>query len=468
MRHLRFKKTLIAISIGVLIAAALAYRFWPASLDTRFNGAYRLEDGRLVFVTARDADTKSLRFVTMDGESRALWPTRGNRFTAGPGWNARNPTELVVTFETTAGGKPAGLLWQAKRRAPLHGRRIVLPERKFPIVSGDLRLRARLVLPVGRGPFPAVVIAQGSEGDSAVDTYYEPYLFAAHGIASLVYDKRGTGGSQGTYTENFRLLAHDLSTAIDWLRREPEIDPSRISLSGYSQGGWVAPLAARENGHVRGLLINYGPAVPVIDEDRWGYVFSLRQAGFGQDVIARVDQINANASAIIDRNENRWSELAAQLNKAKNEPWFSALKRSDSGLGYLLSSGMPLWVMHIYEWWLFHRDPAGPYIDRLYDPVPTVAALKQAPSLWIFGGHDHSMPTQWSVEKLQRLRAEGRPISILIFRDADHGVLRVLRTKSGDETILGFEPGYFATQVNWLRANSGLPPLSESEQGRSR
>ena len=43
---------------------------------------------------------------------------------------------------------------------------------------------SKLVLPIeGEPPFPAVVLVHGSGKDSAVDTYYTAYLFAAHGVA---------------------------------------------------------------------------------------------------------------------------------------------------------------------------------------------------------------------------------------------------------------------------------------------
>src|SRR6185503_10488045 len=55
--------------------------------------------------------------------------------------------------------------------------------------SGELQLRGKLVLPdaatYGPGPYPTVVIVHGSESYSAVDYYYEPYLYAANGFAAL-------------------------------------------------------------------------------------------------------------------------------------------------------------------------------------------------------------------------------------------------------------------------------------------
>ena len=211
--------------------------------------------------------------------------------------------------------------------------------------SNATGFRGRLVSPLGTPPYPAVVIAQGSEEDSAVDRYYEPYLFASMGIAAVVYDKRGTGGSQGRYTQNFGTLAHDLEAAVGWLRSRPEIDVDRIHLAGYSQGGWVAPLAAAHESRIRSLLINYGPTVPVFDEDRWGYVYALRQKGFGEDSLREADRVNETVRRIVDQRENRWSDLGRQLSTARNAAWFNAIRGSDSALGFIAQSRMPLWMV---------------------------------------------------------------------------------------------------------------------------
>ena len=253
------------------------------SFDTRFNGAYRLADGRLVLIAPRDGDT--LRYRLMSGESATLRPAGDLGFEAGAGWSAAEPVEVTATFDSADVGPPSGLRWEDSH-GEQRAERLPLPEVIDHFRSGDLSLRVKLVLPEGDGPFPAVVFVHGSGAESAVDTYYNPYMMAAHGIAGIAYDKRGTGESEGEYNQNFYLLSDDTAAAVDWLRSQPEIDPDNIHLAGYSQGGWIAPLAATKR-EVKSLLINYGPMVPITGEDRWGYVYALEQAGFGEARSAR-------------------------------------------------------------------------------------------------------------------------------------------------------------------------------------
>lgn len=460
---MRWNRRKVAASVAVLVAAGVAAG-WQATreepFDTRFNGAYRLEDGspgggRLVVITPREGKVLRARFL--NGDSRALWPVASNRYESGPGWAERKPVELAVTF-VTAAGRVTGVRWTGNDGQAQEGRRLELPEVPATFRSGDVTLRAKLVLPEGPGPFPAAVLVHGSESDSAVDRYFEPYLYAAHGIATLVYDKRGTGGSGGKYTQNFHLLARDVVAAAGWLRSRPEIDPGRIHLVGFSQGGWIAPLAASQVAGIRSLLINFGPLVPVAEEDRWGYVYALRHQGFGDDAVRRADRLNDLIRGIVDRGENRWAELGRGLDAARGAPWFRAVRGSDSILGQVAASRAPLWAQRLYAWWKLRPRNGVAFSERLYDPVPTLAGLA-VPSLWILAGEDKSMPTAWTVDRLEALRREGRPIEVALYPQADHSILRFVEDKNGERQVVGYEPTYFPRAIGWLRRQSGLPEL---------
>jgi pimeloyl-ACP methyl ester carboxylesterase len=346
------------------------------------------------------------------------------------------------------------LEWQPTEGEAQLGSRLELPEILASFPSGDLTLRAKLVLPKGEPPFPAVVLVHGSGKDSAVDTYYMTYLFASHGIATLAYDKRGTGGSSGKYNQNFHILSDDTVAAVEWLRSQPEIDPQRIHLAGYSQGGWIAPLAASKTPGIRSLLINYGPMVPITEEDRWGYRYVLKEKGFGDDAVAKVDRINEVMGAIVDHGEDRWDELVELLEESEGQDWFEAVAGSDSMVGFVSGTRMPLWVARLYHWWMTRGDEV--FVDRLYDPFPVVAEL-DVPSLWIFGGQDSSMPSQDSIDRLSTLQQQGLPIQVETFPEAEHGILLFEGEDSFDRQYLGYAPGYLDLQVRWLLQQSDLP-----------
>jgi hypothetical protein len=94
------------------------------------------------------------------------------------------------------------------------------------------------------------------------------------GFAVLAYDKRGVGGSTGEYTSigpansdrMFGLLADDALAGIAALRKRSDIDGSRVGLVGFSQAGWIMPLAASRSRDVTFVVIVSGPAVSVGEE----------------------------------------------------------------------------------------------------------------------------------------------------------------------------------------------------------
>ncbi|MFL6548651.1 MAG: alpha/beta hydrolase family protein [Povalibacter sp.] len=448
------KKTGWTLLGVLLIVGAFAFELLhPQTVETRYTGAYALPDESYVFISPEDGGT--LRYRTLSGQSGLLWRTGTHRFEGGRGFADRIPAFNLFNFELDSSGHVSGLSWQQTGGQVVRAPRVKLTEQIVAFDSGNVRLRGKLVMPSGGGSHPAVVVVHGSEETSAVDRRFEPYLYASAGFATLVFDKRGTGESQGELTMNFRVLATDVMAALKWLRDQPGIDGANVHLVGFSQGGWVAPMAAARDGGVRSVLVCYGPLVSVFQEDRWGYVSALKAHGFDDAAIAEADRVNDILSDIVDRRQNRWSDLGKALVEARSKPWFDSLKGANSLLSDFAHSHLPLWGQRMKVWWILRKEP--PFIDRLYDPVPTAAALK-GPSYWLFGEQDSTMPTEWTVEALNKLQRRGKPVDYLIYPEADHGGMRFEQLPEGERRILGYEPDFFKVQLDWLKRASARAP----------
>ncbi|MGZ9164684.1 MAG: alpha/beta hydrolase family protein [Anaerolineales bacterium] len=97
-------------------------------------------------------------------------------------------------------------------------------------------------------------------------------FMASQGIAILTYDKRGAGESEGTYVEsaserNLSLTAQDAIAGVEYLNSRSEINSDRIGLTGFSQAGWVIPLAASQSEDISYFIILSGPITSVGHED---------------------------------------------------------------------------------------------------------------------------------------------------------------------------------------------------------
>jgi pimeloyl-ACP methyl ester carboxylesterase len=102
---------------------------------------------------------------------------------------------------------------------------------------------------------PALVVLSGYTGvKTAVPKVWSP-RFVERGLVCLGIDYRGYGASEG---ERGRLWpqeqVEDVRAAVSWLEQQPEVDPDRIGLFGWAQGGAVAIVEAADDERVRSTV----------------------------------------------------------------------------------------------------------------------------------------------------------------------------------------------------------------------
>ncbi|MEE2526538.1 alpha/beta hydrolase [Hyphobacterium sp. HN65] len=121
----------------------------------------------------------------------------------------------------------------------------------FIVMSGDVRLAGTLLLPEGDGPFPAILLLNGSGSqDRDANVAGQPGFavladsLAERGIATLRMDDRGIGGSDAVAPDSPADLAVDAGAALSALREADGIDNRCAGILGHSEGGMIAFLAA--------------------------------------------------------------------------------------------------------------------------------------------------------------------------------------------------------------------------------
>jgi pimeloyl-ACP methyl ester carboxylesterase len=126
-----------------------------------------------------------------------------------------------------------------------------IPTERIDFRVRDTRCAAWLTLPPGSGPHPAVVLVHGlgATHDMMLPQYEQH--FAAAGIATLAFDYRYTGASDGQPRQHIstREQCDDVAAALEHLKSRPEIDGGRIGLWGTSLGGMnvIRVAAARDD-----------------------------------------------------------------------------------------------------------------------------------------------------------------------------------------------------------------------------
>jgi hypothetical protein len=307
-------------------------------------------------------------------------------------------------------------------------------------------LMGRLDLPPGPGPHPAVVLVHGSGDQSAIESFHAPDFFAPNGVATLVFDKRGTGRSAGTYTFDFERLAADVVSAVDTIAERPEIDPRRIGLVGYSQGGWVAPLAASMSRRVHFVVVGYGMVESPAVEVRLETLQILRDRGVSEEDLQAARVLTDAAVAVVASGfDDGWERLDRLEREYRKETWFSELR--GTVVGKLVN--LPKVVVRAVG---PRRLPPG--LDWYYTSTPVLRRL-EVPSVWLLGAEDRSAPNTLTIPTLCGLASDGRPISVHLFEGAAHGMLRT-ESRGGRRTATGYVPDYFRTEVAVVRGLAGL------------
>jgi hypothetical protein len=127
---------------------------------------------------------------------------------------------------------------------------------RFASLAGSVELAGTFTAPSCRPDPPAVVLVSGTGPVDRDVTFVGHALFrvlahalARAGIASLRFDKRGVGESQGEFsTAGPDDFAADVSGAVDYLVRRKGFPGRRVGLLGHSEGGMVALTAAARMG----------------------------------------------------------------------------------------------------------------------------------------------------------------------------------------------------------------------------
>jgi dienelactone hydrolase len=226
--------------------------------------------------------------------------------------------------------------------------------------SGEWTLPGTLSMPVGKGPFPAVVLVHGSGPNDRDETISvnKPFRDLAEGLASrgvavLRYDKRskvypGKLGSSFTVKEE---VVDDALAAVALLRKTAGVDPKRVFVLGHSLGGMLVPRIGKQDPAIAGLMSLAGATRHLEDviPAQYEYLFSL-DGSISKEEQAQIDQ---------------QKQIAAEV---------KALQPADAGTAKFLFGAPP-------AYWLDLRD---------YDP-PQLAKTLSQPFLVLQGERDYQV-----------------------------------------------------------------------------
>jgi dienelactone hydrolase len=238
-----------------------------------------------------------------------------------------------------------------------------------PVSKEDVSFTSEGVVLVGtfykpKYSYAAVVIVHGSGQEPRMSGFAE--LLSKEGIAVLTYDKRGVGESGGIYAGpevgsnnvgsfNLSLLAKDASAAVNMLHQQDKHMP--IGIVGFSQAGWIIPIAANQDPLVEFMVLFSCPTVTTLEQLRFQFYTAGRQ----------------------DFWENHTeSDVREHI---KNDP--------------------------------------DKYQFTSTDPKVSLEKLS-IPGLWLFGEKDIQIPVKLCIEQINALKAQGKSFEYALFPALGH------------------------------------------------
>ena len=313
---------------------------------------------------------------------------------------------------------------------------ISISEEQIQFQNGEVTLAGTLVTPNSRGPHPAVVFIHGSGRQSR--DYYRTFAdhFAKHGIAGLVYDKRGVGESTGEFrndtVSSFSDLANDALTGLAFLQGRQDIDMSKIGLSGISQGGWLGPLAASRSETVAFVICVSGPGVDAHSQMNFAIPNLLRADGCTEREIRKALEDRARWYERIHKiamTGDGWDQLEALLNGVRGKKWAQFVVDETWFDVADLRSSLTSAVMEEDKDYMSHNPKA--VLEKVTCSV-----------LAVFGDSDIIVPVKDSVSVFEEalIKAGNKDYTIKMFSGANHRIM------VGDE----YAEGYLETMTNWL------------------
>src|SRR5579871_524286 len=349
----------------------------------------------------------------------------------------------TVSFSPCALGE---LVVREEGQPALSGRKLPLAVTRTWFDSAGTRLSGKLVMPADGNAKAVVVWVEGSNDDPSTDDLDWQFVLPLHGIGVFVYDKRGTGGSQGELSADFYVRATDTAAAAKEVRR---LTPSvqRVGVFGGSQGGWVAPLAATLV-PLDFVIVGYGLAEGVTAQDRDDVEEEVRAAGYGDDAMPKVREITDATTRIV---KSEWTigygELAIAEKKYSAEPWYKAITSENGYTGLMLKAPID------------QIRTMGPKLDKHvsfnYDPRPVLETIRSR-QLWVLGGADRTAPNARTIEILHDIQTRRHDLDLVVYKRADHGLVETF--ESGGIERHRWPAGLAELIANWIVSNSLPPP----------
>jgi dienelactone hydrolase len=304
--------------------------------------------------------------------------------------------ESTVVFN--ADGKLGGLSFHPHQAPPppwsppVYSKQDSFSEQPLTLTNGKFELPGTLTVPAGDGPFPAVVLVQGSGPQDQDETIgpNKPFKDLAWGLASrgivvFRYTKRTQKYGAQSSDDPVRLTVEDETisdarAAVALVAAQSKVNPKQVFLLGHSLGAFLAPRIAAGDAQIAGIVMLAANARPL------------------EKVV--LEQIHYLAAMSGTPTEAEQKRIAAAEDGAKQIE--SPNLKADDKIAFLGATMYGAYWLDL----------------RAYDPLKTAAKLK-IPIFIAQGGRDYQV-TPSNFQAWSDALSNNKNVTLRTYPDLDH------------------------------------------------
>ena len=305
---------------------------------------------------------------------------------------------LDATVVFNPDGKLGGLSFRphqapaAPWTPPAYAKQDSFSEQPLTLVNKKYELPGTLTVPVGNGPFPAVVLVQGSGPEDQDETIgpNKPFKDLAWGLASrgivvFRYTKRTEKYTVQSSDDPIHMTVEDETisdarAAVALMSKQPKVDPKQVFLLGHSLGAYLAPRIATGDAEIAGIVMLAANARPL-----------------EKIVLEQIHNLAAMSGTPTEAEQKRIEAIESSAKQIESP----GLKPDDK-IEFLGATMYGAYWLDL----------------RAYDPLKTAAKLK-IPILIVQGGRDYQV-TPSNFQAWSDALSNNRNVTLRNYPDLDH------------------------------------------------
>ncbi len=323
--------------------------------------------------------------------------------------------------------------------------------------SGRILFSGTLTVPKGNADakYPAVVLLTGSGPHDRDENIYGFKIFekiadflTRNGIAVLRYDDRGVGGSTGnkmsSTTEDF---VGDALSAVEFMKKQKNINTTKIGLLGHSEGGIVASMAAATSNDLSFIVLMSSSGVDGGDLILEQQKLLLKSVNVPDTIITQNLELQKKINDAL-RNDKDLNSLKDDIRKFAEEDYNNLSADVKASIQdketYLKSNVQSQIAVFNNPWFRFFVK------NNPYDALTKV----KIPVLMTFGEFDLQVPAEQNKPKMEEAltKAGNKNFRSILFPKANH---LYQEAKTGNpseysELPKEFVPGFLKTISDWI------------------